>query len=184
MDKYEFKGPFKFEGENSIFDEISDVVNGVYLWCVKNNEGSYLVYYVGEAVDIKNRMYDHLKNQLEGKYTGHCPDSLKNNVCVLMHRAGVGMVPRFSHMDRKAYNQNLIDNLYLFYLPLPENGQKEDDKWLRCRFETGIVTHIENQGQNIVRVGHLRYWKEENEQVLLSSGDNKIESISNEIVTI
>lgn len=184
MDEYKFKGPFKFEGKDSIFDEITSVVNGVYLWCVQNNNGSFLVYYVGEAIDIKKRMYDHLKNQLEGKYTGHCPDALKKNIRILMHRAGLGMVPRFSHIDTKTYNKNFIDNLYLFYLPLPASGKREEDKWFRCRFETGIVMHIENQGQNIVSVGHLRYWKEENEQVLLSSGTNKIESISNEIITI
>ncbi|MBL4608609.1 MAG: GIY-YIG nuclease family protein [Pseudomonadales bacterium] len=84
MDKLEFIGPYKFEGSDSIFDGIDEVISGVYLWCVKTNDESFKVYYVGEAADIKKRMREHYKNQLSGKYTGHCLDSLKNNAVILV----------------------------------------------------------------------------------------------------
>lgn len=184
MDEIKFKGPYKFSGKSSIFDEISSVINGVYLWCIKSDNNSFRVYYVGESVDIKKRMYDHRKNQLEGKYTGHSIDALRKNIRILMHRAGDGMIPRFSKMDRASFNKNLTDNLYLFYSELPTTGVKEDDKWLRCRLESGVVFQIENKGQNIVSVGHLRYWKGKSEEVKVSTGNNIIEALSNETISI
>lgn len=184
METLEFRGPFKFQGENSIFNDITEVISGVYLWCVKNDDDSFRVYYVGEAVNIKQRMYTHLKYLLEGKYTGHCIKSLKNNIQILMHRAGEGMIPRFSHIDRNEFNKEFADNLYLFYAPLPTKGEKNEDKWLRCRFETGIAIHIQNQGQNIISVGHLRYWQAEKEKIRITSGSNHIEALSNHEIVI
>lgn len=184
MSDLEFKGPFKFEGDNSIFDEITKSINGVYLWCIKTDDNIFRVYYVGEAIDIKNRMHDHLKNQIAGMYTGHCLESLKKNIRVLMHRANYGMIPRFSHINRKEYNKKLADNLYLFYSELPVVNDKSNDKWLRCRYETGIVMHIENQGQNIISVGHLRYWKGDTEKINVVTNNINIESLSNECITI
>lgn len=184
MDKLEFRGPFKFEGESSIFNDIRGVISGVYLWCVKNDDDSFRVYYVGEAVDIKQRMLTHLKNLLEGKYTGHRIESLKNNIQIIMHRAGEGMIPRFSDMDRVEFNKDFAANLYLFYAPLPLEGDKNEDKWLRCRFETGIAIHIQNQGQNIISVGHLRYWQGEKKKVRITSSSNQIEALSNYEVVI
>jgi hypothetical protein len=184
MKNIELKGPFKFEDENSIFDEITGIVNGVYLWCIKVNINTYRVYYVGEAVDIRKRMSSHLKNRLSGKYTGHDLDSLKNNIRIVNHRADEGMVPRFSHIDRKKYNQEFADNLYLFYSELPVTGDSNADKWIRCRYETGLFTHIENQGQNILSVGHLRYSKDEKSHVTIHTGSSNIEFISNQTISI
>lgn len=179
METLKFRGPFKFEGESSIFNNITDVINGVYLWCVKNDDNSFRVYYVGEAVNIKQRMHTHLKNLLEGKYTGHHIASLKNNIQIVMHRAGEGMIPRFSNMNRDEFNKDFAANLYLFYAPLPLGGDKNEDKWLRCRLETGIAIHIQNQGQNIISVGHLRYWQGQKKKVRINSGSNQIEALSN-----
>ncbi len=184
VSQLEFKGPFKFEGDSSIFNEISKPINGVYLWCIKIDDNSYRVYYVGEAIDVKNRLSNHLTNQITGMYTGHCLESLKKNIRILMHRANDGMIPRFSEVNREQYNKELVDNLYLFYSELPVVNNKNDDKWLRCRYETGIVMHIENQGQNIVNVGHLRYWKGDKKKVKIVTSSVNIESLSNEAITI
>lgn len=180
----EFNGPFSFYGEDSIFDEITQIINGVYLWCVKISDNLYRVYYVGEAVDIKNRMYGHLKHLLAGEYSGHCLDSLKNNKIVIMHRATEGMIPRFSHIGSKLFNQEFSKQLYLFYAKLPNLETADDTKWLRCRYETGIITHIENKGENIVCVGHRRYWKGKKEEIKILTGKIAIESLSNEMVII
>jgi hypothetical protein len=94
------------------------------------------------------------------------------------------MVPRFSYIDRKTYNQEFADNLHLFYSPLPVSGDSNADKWLRCRYEAGLVTHVENQGQNILTVGHLRYSKEEKAEVNVSTGSSDIEFISNQTILI
>lgn len=184
MKTIELKGPFSFYDEISIFKEIRDIVNGVYLWCVKISEHEYRVYYVGEAVDIKKRMRDHLKNLLAGKYSGHCLESLKNCKVIIMHRATEGMIPRFSHIDAKSFNHEFSRGLYLFYAKLPDLENTYDTKWLRCRFETGIMTHIENKGANILCVGHRRYWKDKKEEITIYTNNVKIESLSDEVVVI
>ena len=136
MQQIDFKGPFNFHDENSIFHELTEGINGVYLWCIQISDNTYRVYYAGEAIDIKKRMHVHLKNLLSGNYSGHCIDSLKNNKIVIMHRATEGMIPRFAHIDARSFNQGFAKSLYLFYAKLPDLENKSDTKWLRCRFET------------------------------------------------
>jgi hypothetical protein len=183
VETIEFKGPFGFDGPDSIFNELTDGVDGVYLWCVKIGDSRYRVYYVGEAVDVKNRLSQHRKNFLAGKYSGHCLDSLvTKKVKILMHRPYEGMVPRFSHIDRKSFIERLMANMHLFYAPLP--GKEKDGKEFRCRVETGIVCHIENQGQNIVDVRGLRYPQQKKWSMHVLSGVNEIESLSNESFSI
>lgn len=98
MKKISFKGPFKLIGEPLVF-EYTNQVNGVYLWCVKTDDGIFRVYYVGEAENIGTRLKTHLKNHINGRYSGHCIESLKNNIKILMHRADEGMIPKFSDID-------------------------------------------------------------------------------------
>ena len=183
LETIEFKGPFGFDGPDSIFDELTDGVNGVYLWCVRIGDNRYRVYYVGEAADVKNRMSQHRKNFLAGKYSGHCVDALvTKNVKILMHRPHEGMVPKFSHIDRKSFIKSLMASMHLFYASL--QGEEQDKKQFRCRVETGIVSHIENQGQNIVDVRSLRYWQKEKCRMHVLTGVNEIESLSNERIKI
>ena len=178
MDSLNLKGPYKFIGEPSIFDALDEGVNGVYLWCVKTDDDLFRVYYVGEAIDIKKRMRVHLGNQRSGKYTGHNIGKLKENIRILMHRAKEGMIPRFSHIDSESYNKEIAENLYLFYSQLPTAATHHDSKWLRCRYETGLVTHIENQGQNIVSVGSTWNWKGDPDTVNIDTGSSNIEYLS------
>lgn len=183
VDLIEFKGPFGFFGENSIFAKLNEVVNGVYLWCVHLDDHRYRVYYVGETGDVKNRISNHLKSFMSGEYAGHCLKSLKENVRILMHRAHEGMVPRFSHIDAKTFNEDLAKAMHLFYASVPKTGNGDaDDKWLRCRIETGIVTHIENAGPNIIHVGKLQYWKNAKCNARVSTDNVEIEYLTNETI--
>jgi hypothetical protein len=151
---------------------------------VKIGENEYRVYYVGESIDIKARMASHIKNRLAGKYTGHDIELLRENIRVLAHRADEGMTPKYSKIDRKSYNKRFLDELFIFYAPLALTHDKKADKWTRCRYETGIVMHIENNGQNILTVEHLRYSKEEKEHAQVNSGAAKIESLSGGTIAI
>ncbi|WP_395399179.1 hypothetical protein ACHMW6_19805 [Pseudoduganella sp. UC29_106] len=172
-----FKGPFKFVGEPCIFDA-GHKVNGVYLWCVKSSDKVFRVYYVGEAENINVRMNVHLQYQLNGKYIAHCPERLRENIKVLMHRAAEGMLHKFSHIDAGEFNRKFIQESWIFFAELPVTGNSSDDKWLRCRFETGLARIIEDGGQNILTVGHLRYWKGEKSKVLINTGESTIEYLS------
>ena len=147
MQKITFIGPYKLVGGPLLLDDIGNV-NGVYLWCVKSPQDIYRVYYVGEAQNIKNRMDEHLKKHLSGLYDGYSIDSLKSNIKILMHRAGEGMIPRFSHLDASEFNKEFVEEIYVFYAEIPATSDVQADKRLRCRFETGISRQIQNSGQN------------------------------------
>tara|TARA_Y100000589_G_scaffold259055_1_gene248545 strand:- start:594 stop:1112 length:519 start_codon:yes stop_codon:yes gene_type:complete len=166
-------------GEPLVFDNIEQI-SGIYLWCIKGDDDVFRVYYVGEAQDIKDRLYVHLSNHLKGLYAGHCVDSLKNNVKILMHRAAEGMIPRFSDIDAQEFNKDFVNNIWIFFATIPDVGEQNENKWNRCRFETAISHQIENGGPNILSVGHLRYWKGEKSRVALDTGDSMIEYLSGE----
>ncbi len=43
-----------------IINSIPEVISGVYRLSYKSNDGSYYVFYVGQAEDIKQRLFEHL----------------------------------------------------------------------------------------------------------------------------
>ena len=184
MEELKLKGPFKFQDQNIVFDNIEEGTQGVYLWCVKSSQNLYRVYYVGEAINIKKRLRDHLKAQLAGKYTVHDPQKLKENILVLTHRANEGMVPRLSHLSPKETNQEFIDNIYLFIGELKEEATSEDNKVKCCRYEHGIVTHIQNEGQNILWVGTTRKWKGAEDYIQISTENSEIQYLTESTVKI
>lgn len=184
MESVDINGPFTFRGPNSIFEHLDGPVHGFYFWCVHVRDTFYRAYYVGEAVDVAGRLRTHLKLQLDGMYTAHCLDGLRKNVQILMHRPIDGMVPRFRHLDSTQFNSDFLDSIALFYAELPRSGESSTDKWLRCRYEAGIVRHIENSGQNIMSVGHIWRWREEPSEVTLRTAGFTIEAISGEVITI
>ncbi len=101
-----------------------------------------------------------------------------------MHRPSVGMIPRYSHLNREEFNKKFSDNLFIFYAEVPESGEKKQNKNTRCRYETGIVMHIENLGQNIISVGHLRSGTGEKERAFIISDSTNIESLTGETIDI
>jgi len=93
------------------------------------------------------------------------------------------MIPRFSDIAPNDFNQNMIDNLYLFYAEIfTPNGA--DEKWTRCRHESAIAFQIENSGQNILHVGHLRSWKEDKFRSNIKTPGCNIEYLTEEIIEI
>ena len=101
-----------------------------------------------------------------------------------MHRPGDGMIPRFEHIDRDKFNNEFVDNMCLFFAEIPKTGDKQADKLLRCRYEAGIVRHIENAGVNVLNVGRISNWSGEPGQVRLETPGLEIEALSGELVSI
>ena len=184
MDTLEVQGPFSFRRDNSIFDHPEAWVNGFYIWCVHVGDSLYRAYYVGEAVDIATRHRTHLRDSLRGNYQAHCLDGLRRNQSILMHRPGDGMIPRFAHIDREKFNNEFVDNTCLFFAEIPKIGDKKADKLLRCRYEAGVVRHIENAGLNVLNVGRISNWAGEPSQVRVETSGVKIEALSGELVAI
>lgn len=180
MNTLHFIGPFAFLGSSPAIDDIPPAINGVYLWCARSRSGLYRVHYVGEAADIAKRLKEHRKNQLNGKYTGFCPEALQENIKVLKHRASQGMVTKYSSLDRAAFNRDLLEAISVFYADLGSAA----DKPLRCRYEYAMYVAVEDHGQNILAVGHLRGPTGEQLQVAIDSGTSNIEALSNEVLRV
>src|SRR5690606_10372457 len=100
-------------------DAINDVVppgvNGVYLWTIPLDDGSFRVYYVGESTNVRQRLRKHYGMQLDGRYTAHDLNDLKRNVRTLVHRATEGMVGRFRNLDRDRFSKEYVESLRIFY---------------------------------------------------------------------
>ena len=184
METVEVRGPFSFRGDGSLIDHPEASVNGFYIWCVDVKQSLYRAYYVGEAADIASRHKTHLRDCLRGNYQAHCLDGLRRNQSILMHRPGDGMIPRFAHIDRQKFNNEFVDNICLFFAEIPATDDKKSDKLLRCRYEAGVVRHIENAGLNVLNVGRISNWAGEPDQVRLETSGCEIEAISGEIVSI
>jgi hypothetical protein len=67
----EFLGPFSWlssDPATSIFEAAAARTAGIYLWTVDTPDG-HLIYYVGETgVAFRQRLYQHLSQQLSGMY--------------------------------------------------------------------------------------------------------------------
>lgn len=93
------------------------------------------------------------------------------------------MIPRFSHIDRDRFNNEFVDNMYLFFAEIPKTGDKQADKLLRWRYEAGIVRHIENEGENVLNVKQISSWSGEPIQIRLETPGLEIEALSGELVS-
>lgn len=176
MRTLDFIGPIPF----SRIDAVEQQTNGVYLWCVKGDDGLHRVHYIGEAGDIARRLNDHRRSQLAGRYTGFCPDALRRNIKVLKHRANRGMIARYASEDRSEFNQKLLAAIDIFYAKL----QPGTEPPLRCRYEYALYMAVEDYGQNILSVGYLRTPNGEPFDVLINTGSSEIEALTHATIRV
>lgn len=180
MNTTTFVGPFAFFESGPTIDQIPRGQNGIYLWCVRANDLTYRVHYVGESFDISLRLKDHRKAQMLGQYVAFDPDLLRTNVKVLAHRPRKGMVQKYSHHDQTEFNRSFLSAISVFYADLGS----EADKGLRCRYEHALYIAVEDNGQNILHVGHLRASTEEPFQVRIATPGVNIEAITDAVLLV
>lgn len=172
------KGPYTFKQ----LHDIEANVTGVYLWCVQREDGLYRVYYIGEAVNIRNRLSTHKDNQLSGKYSGHLISALKHNIKILVHSGGEGILKRFGgRLERKQFNQDFLDAMYLFCTEIPSDSH-HDDKTSRCRVEAALAHHIGESGQNILHIGQLNYSQPKTDTFVVRTPNCQIEYLTDQEV--
>lgn len=180
MKKTTLIGPLSFFEPGPTIDQIGPGANGIYLWCVKGNDGIFLVHYVGESSDVVLRLRDHRKAQLLGRYAAFDPDALRNNIKILMHRARKGMVAKHSTWDRSEFNRVYLSAISVFCADLGP----EADKTLRCRYEYALHTAVEDHGQNILCVGHLRSSAVEPTDVIIDTLGVTIEALTDAVLRV
>jgi hypothetical protein len=139
------------------------------------------VHYVGEAHDVKRRQFDHRAKQLHGEYHAFLPDGLEKNVKILMHRANEGMIPTYSSTSRDDFNKRYLEALSVFYADLGPRANKN----IRCVYESALVRAIEDHGQNVLHVGHIRGFPQGNARPLsVHTGSVHIEALSNATLAV
>jgi hypothetical protein len=180
MNKITFTGPFSFFEPSPTIDEIERGRNGIYLWCVRDHHGTYRVHYVGESFDVALRLTGHKKAQLRGYYAAFDPERLRANIKVLAHRPGSGMVAKYARYDPIEFNRTYLGAISVFYAAL----EAEADEALRCRYEYALYLAVEDHGQNILHVGHLRSFADGRSQVTIETPGVDIEAVSNAVLMI
>jgi hypothetical protein len=180
MNKITLIGPFSFFNPSPTNEEIERGKNGIHLWCMKGHHGTYRVHYIGEASDVALRLINHKKLQLLGEYSAFDPEGLRANIKVLAHRPGRGMVQKYaSHVPRE-FNRAYLSAITVFYAFLGS----EADKTLRCRYEHALASAVEDLGQNILQVGHLRTFTGELSEVRIETPGVNIEALSNALLLV
>lgn len=180
MKKLTLSGPFSFFEPGPTIDQIGPGANGIYLWCVAGNDGTHRLHYVGESFDVAMRLRGHRKAQLLGQYVAFDPDALRNNIKILMHRARKGMVAKYSGLDRSEFNRVYLSAISVFYADLGP----EADKGLRCRYEHALYVAVEDHGQNILCVGHLRSSASEPSEVIVDTPGATIEALTDAVLRV
>lgn len=175
MDTFKLIGPYAVRGNASTIEDIPSGINGVYIWCVGIAERTYRVHYVGEAIDVKQRQLDHRAKQLNGKCHAFSPDDLVRNVKILMHRANEGMIPRLSNIARRDFNERYLEALNVFYAGLGPQASRN----VRCAYESALIRAIEDHGQNVLHVGHVRAFPQrDGRELSIDTGSVHIEALS------
>lgn len=180
MNKITFVGPFSFFDPGPTIEAMEQGKNGIYLWCVKDHHGMYRVHYVGESFDVVLRLADHKKAQLRGLYAAFDPEGLRTNIKILAHRPGRGMVTKYASHDLREFNKAYLNAITIFYADLGN----EADKALRCRYEHALCLAVEDYGQNILVVGHLRSFMGELSEVTIETPGVNIEALSNALLRV
>ena len=77
-----FSGPFCFiDHEDSVFRVPCGNLAGVYLWTIRQRDGTHMMHYVGETVCLAKRHREHLIHILGLNYAIFDPDKAQEGVC-------------------------------------------------------------------------------------------------------
>jgi len=83
-----FDGPFIFsEGNNSVYHAPNANSAGIYLWTIRQvANGSHLIHYIGETVNLARRHQEHLIQILGLNYGIFDPDDARVGKCTFLWR--------------------------------------------------------------------------------------------------
>jgi len=175
-----FYGPLESHADSFIANKLPEIA-GIYVWCVRSPDGIYRVHYVGEAANLRSRCRQHWRDQLAGKYDAFLPTALRNNLKVLVHRARIGVVPRYQdELSAEQANRQYLGCISVFYAAVPEHASRS----ARCQFETAIAHAVEDWGQNILHVGKLNRRLTHSQVYRVTSGGNLIEGLTEQRVEV
>jgi len=183
MEVLKFEGPYVFENEGQILPDVQPGISGVYLWCFRSDAGLYRVYYIGLSTDIRERLKQHRSAQLKGDYYGHNIEKLKNNKKVLVHNPGQGILDEYKEeLDPGEFNQHLLNESYLFYTEVQQEGA-QNPKILLERIEAALAVLVLGSGPNILHVGSLHPANLDRDMRMVSTPGSEIQYVTGQILT-
>jgi hypothetical protein len=147
--RLECSGPFSWlssEPATSVFEAATARAAGIYLWTVDTRDGD-LIYYVGETgVEFRQRMHQHLSQQLAGMYHIYDPGLFAVGQKHALWRGMYGN-------DREAGLADFVERLPTFALALADFvrlmrfylAPLTCDTRLRRRIDAALARHFYRQ---------------------------------------
>jgi len=189
------KQELKFHGPYTICSEENDVLHdcpyasdeGIYLWAVRMNSGSYRILYIGEtSTSFYKRTKDHLIQTLGGNYLICDPEAMvrgRNEILWkgLWRKGTRDKLPeflsRYESLAPKIKQSILIQKLFVAPIKL--------DRRLRQRIEGALAFAIrEDADTSSLLPNDIRYIRrrDDEESLLVSmSSEHKIEGLPEKI---
>ena len=140
-----FYGPFTLvaDGPDNLFKQENAELSGIYLWTFKGQDG-YVIDYVGEASSIKERFIDHLRDQLNGRYSIYDPDKIRVGERVIQWKGyHWRKEERFRILDFIRNGEEHMRQLHhilkecrIFFAPIEATAE------MRKRIESGILNQL------------------------------------------
>jgi hypothetical protein len=140
-----FQGDFKLisKSQDNLFNQELAAKGGVYLWTYETEDG-YIIDYVGEASSIKDRFYQHLREQLNGRYSIYDPDSLRNGKREITWKGYHWRSDEYYRVIEFISNsekympklEKMLEECRIFFAPI------EGDELIRKRIEASILNEM------------------------------------------
>ena len=140
----DWKGPFCLatSGARQAFAPPSE--GGVYLWCV-GRDPVHRVSYVGQAVNLRDRMYQHIFWTLGGAYRLYSDGHLVDGSCpVPEYEGGLENILTVFLADFGKYSATALHNLQsysFFWVAIP--GERS----IRQAVESALITEAKRAGE-------------------------------------
>jgi hypothetical protein len=151
-----FQGPMSWVGDDSIITHPLGKESGIYLWTAETRKG-FEIYYVGETiVSFSERLAQHHKGQLSGKYAFYDADALREGKKVPVWKGIVGIkganIQTFydNRLDWNPKNLAFIRSVRFFVAPLIIHDPPQIHKRLLHRVEGALIDYLRSQGGNFL----------------------------------
>lgn len=158
-----FHGPLSWVGEHSILTHPLGKESGIYLWTAETPKG-FETYYVGETiVSFSERLGQHHKDQLSGKYAFYDAGALREGKKKVIWTGIVGFKDaniqtfrdNFSEWNPK--NLAFIKSVKLFVAPLPIHDHPGIHKRFLHRVEGALIEYLRPlEGNFLDKTRHSR----------------------------
>jgi len=179
MEVLKFEGPYVCGEKGSRLNRDITATEGVYLWCIRCDNGVYRVYYVGESLNLRARLLAERLEFYDALWSVYDIERLKSNDKKLVYCPGKDVEPDYALRGTKyEHSLDLKNALSIFVAPAKTPGTGLSMKEHLERIEAALVIHLINCGKNILHVSKINPVNVGLDELSIRSNDKKIENLT------